>query len=44
MPGRLDREIIRGLGRQPRWLKLPAAPIDFARDQDRFAARVFTLQ
>lgn len=44
VPGRLDREIIRGIGGQPRWLKLPAVPVDFARDQERFAARAFALR
>lgn len=40
-PGRLDHEITKGLGHQPRWLPLPDAPIDFARERDRFAARLF---
>ncbi len=40
-PGRLEHEITKGLGRDPRGLKLPAPPIDFARDRDRFAARAF---
>ena len=44
VPGRLDREIIRGIGGQPRWLKLPEAPVDFARDQERFAARAFAVR
>ncbi len=42
-PGRLEREIVKGLGRPPRWVKLPEPPIDFAREQDRFAALAFTL-
>lgn len=42
-PGRLEREIIKGLGRAPQWVKLPDAPIDFAREQDRFAALAFTV-
>jgi 23S rRNA (cytosine1962-C5)-methyltransferase len=41
-PGRLDREITRGLGEEPRWHKLPAPPADFEREQERFAARAFT--
>jgi len=42
-PGRLEREISRGLGRDPQALKLPDPPIDFARDRDRFAARAFVV-
>lgn len=42
-PGRLEREITKGLGREPKWLKLPPTPIDFIRDQERFAARAFTV-
>lgn len=41
MPGRLEREISKGLGRDPRGLRLPDAPIDFARERGRFAARAF---
>ena len=40
-PGRLENEISKGLGKDPRALKLPDPPIDFARDRDRFAARAF---
>ncbi|MEK6703463.1 MAG: class I SAM-dependent methyltransferase [Planctomycetota bacterium] len=40
-PGRLDSEITRGLGRPPRWIKLPEPPTDFATEHDRFAARAF---
>ncbi len=40
-PGRLEREISKGLGHDPRALKLPDPPIDFARDRERFAARAF---
>lgn len=40
-PGRLEREIVKALGRTPRWLKLPPAPADFAGERDRFAARAF---
>ncbi len=40
-PGRLEREISKGLGHDPRGLRLPPLPIDFARDRDRFAARAF---
>ncbi|HEY0007344.1 MAG TPA: class I SAM-dependent methyltransferase [Tepidisphaeraceae bacterium] len=41
LPGRLEREITKGLGRSVRYLDLPAPPLDFARDQDRFAALAF---
>jgi 23S rRNA (cytosine1962-C5)-methyltransferase len=41
LPHRLEREIIKGLGKEPRWLKLPPPPIDFARERDRFAAVMF---
>lgn len=41
--GRLEREIVRGLGRPPKWLELPAPPADFATEHDRFSARAFTL-
>lgn len=40
-PGRLEREIVRGLGRPAKWARLPEAPEDFAREQERFAARAF---
>lgn len=43
-PNRLDREIVKALGRAPRWLDLPDPPIDFARDHDRFAARAFVVK
>lgn len=42
-PGRFDRDIVKGLGTQPEWVKLPPPPLDFAREQDRFAARAFTM-
>ena len=42
-PGRLEREIAKGIGRVPRWIDLPDVPLDFAREQDRFAARAFRL-
>jgi 23S rRNA (cytosine1962-C5)-methyltransferase len=41
--GRLEREIVRGMGRRPRWLTLPPVPADFARDRERFAARAFAV-
>lgn len=41
-PGRLEREITRGLGEEPRWHVLPPPPPDFEREEDRFAARAFT--
>ncbi len=42
-PGRLDREITKGLARAPKWLKVPDLPLDFANSRDRFAARAFTI-
>lgn len=42
-PGRLQREISAGLGRSPRWIELPPVPVDFERDQDRFAATAFKI-
>ena len=39
--GRLEREISKGLGRQPRWLKLPPPPLDFREERHRFAAVAF---
>lgn len=42
-PGRLEREIVKGLGRVPRGLKLPEVPADFAGEQERFAARAFAV-
>jgi len=42
-PGRLEREVIKALGKPPRWIKLPQPPVDFARDRDRFAALAFAL-
>lgn len=39
--GRLEREIRKGLGREPRWLGLPSIPKDFAGERGRFAARLF---
>ncbi len=41
-PGRLEREIAKGLGRPPRWVTLPRPPVDFANERDRFAARAFS--
>lgn len=43
LPGRLEREIVKGLGREPRWLRLPPAPEDFSREKNRFAACLFTM-
>lgn len=42
-PGRLEREIVKGLGRVPRGLRLPEAPADFAGERERFAARAFAV-
>ncbi|MFO0859145.1 MAG: class I SAM-dependent methyltransferase [Phycisphaerales bacterium] len=42
-PGRLEHEIVQGLGRTPRWLRLPEMPLDFARDRERFSARAFVV-
>jgi 23S rRNA (cytosine1962-C5)-methyltransferase len=41
-PGRLEQMAVKALGSEPRWLRLPAAPVDFARDKERFAAIAFT--
>lgn len=40
-PGKLEREIEKALGDEPRWVRLPPAPADFARDRERFVARAF---
>lgn len=40
-PIRLERVISNALGSEPRWLKLPPAPTDFASERGRFAARFF---
>jgi 23S rRNA (cytosine1962-C5)-methyltransferase len=40
-PGRLEDEIFKGLGRRPKWVKLPAPPLDFSGEKERFAARAF---
>lgn len=40
--GRLDREIVKGLGARPKWLGLPAPPADFGPCAGRFAARLFS--
>jgi 23S rRNA (cytosine1962-C5)-methyltransferase len=43
-PGRLEREIEKGLRRAPsRRLELPPPPVDFERDEDRFAAVAFVV-
>jgi 23S rRNA (cytosine1962-C5)-methyltransferase len=43
-PGRLEREIVKGLGgNEPRWIRLPAPPVDFASERERFAARAFAV-
>ncbi|HEX8340906.1 MAG TPA: class I SAM-dependent methyltransferase [Tepidisphaeraceae bacterium] len=42
-PGQFERAILKGLGRPPRWIDLPPAPADFAREADRFAALAFRL-
>lgn len=41
MPGRLEREIEKGLGRPARWVKLPDQGMDCAAERGRFAARAF---
>lgn len=43
-PGKLDREIVLGLGNTPRWLTLPPIPADFEADRERFAARAFVVR
>ena len=40
----LDRQIIKALGREPRWVELPPPPIDFTREANRFAARAFSVK
>ena len=40
-PDRLDREILKGLGHAPQWVKLPPAAVDFSQERGRFAARAF---
>jgi 23S rRNA (cytosine1962-C5)-methyltransferase len=42
-PGRLEREVVKGLGREPRWVTLPPPAADFAGEQERFAALAFTV-
>jgi 23S rRNA (cytosine1962-C5)-methyltransferase len=44
-PGRLEREIQKGLGEgvRPQWVALPPTPADFAREAERFAARAFMV-
>ena len=42
-PGRLDREVVKGLAREPRWLELPEPPTDFRNEPGRFAARLFRV-
>jgi 23S rRNA (cytosine1962-C5)-methyltransferase len=37
----LEKQIAKGLGRKPVWVTLPAAPLDFVGERDRFAARAF---
>jgi 23S rRNA (cytosine1962-C5)-methyltransferase len=41
LPGRLDQQIIKGLGRQPKWVQLPPPGEDFQDERERFAARAF---
>lgn len=41
-PGRLEREVRDGLGREPRLLRLPPPPVDFAAERGRFAAVAFS--
>ncbi len=43
-PGRLEREVIKALGGQPHWIRLPPVPVDFARDRERFVARAFSVR
>ncbi len=40
-PGRLEKEILKGLGKSPKWIDLPEIPFDFAAERERFAARAF---
>lgn len=41
-PGRLEREVREGLGREPRLLRLPPPASDFAAERGRFAAVAFS--
>lgn len=42
-PGRFEGDIFKGLGKMPKWVTLPDAPIDFAREEERFSARAWTM-
>jgi 23S rRNA (cytosine1962-C5)-methyltransferase len=42
-PGRMQQLVTKALGKEPRWLTLPDAPVDFAKDQERFAAVAFSV-
>ncbi|HLO41644.1 MAG TPA: class I SAM-dependent methyltransferase [Phycisphaerales bacterium] len=44
LPGRLDRLIEQASGYRAIFQELPPPPQDFARERDRFAARLFTLR
>ncbi len=37
-PGRLEREVVKGLGKTPHWVELPKMPADFASERERFSA------
>ena len=41
-PGRLEREVREGLGREPRLVRLPPPPVDFGAERGRFAAIAFS--
>ncbi len=41
-PGRLEREVREGLGREPRLLRLPPPPPDFGAERGRFASIAFS--
>lgn len=41
--GRLEREIVKGLGKRPRGLRLPEMPVDFSGERERFAAVAFAV-
>jgi 23S rRNA (cytosine1962-C5)-methyltransferase len=41
LPGRLEQEIVKGLGRRPKWVDLPPVGEDFQDERERFAAKAF---
>ncbi|HET6250310.1 MAG TPA: class I SAM-dependent methyltransferase [Tepidisphaeraceae bacterium] len=41
--GRLEKEIIKGIGGRAKWIELPNIGVDFAAERERFAARAFEI-